>query len=69
VAPTATRYRRVAKAGGHSVLRVVAEPIDVRRFMGESVDGFHSSIALDVAEKTGNKNDGGQMNELENENR
>jgi 23S rRNA (uracil1939-C5)-methyltransferase len=31
VAPTATRYRRVAKAGGHSVLRVVAEPIDVRR--------------------------------------
>jgi 23S rRNA (uracil1939-C5)-methyltransferase len=30
VTGTLTRYRRVAKAGGHSVLRVVAEPIDVR---------------------------------------
>ena len=26
-----TRYRRLSKAGGHSVLRVMAEPIDVRR--------------------------------------
>ncbi len=26
-----TRYRRLSMAGGHSVLRVVAEPIDVRR--------------------------------------
>ena len=29
--PPRTRYRRVSKAAGHSVLRVVAEPIDVRR--------------------------------------
>ena len=31
VAATRTRYRRLSVAGGHSVLRVVAEPIDVRR--------------------------------------
>jgi 23S rRNA (uracil1939-C5)-methyltransferase len=31
VAATRTRYRRLSMAGGHSVLRVVAEPIDVRR--------------------------------------
>ncbi|HTB73089.1 MAG TPA: pseudouridine synthase [Polyangiaceae bacterium] len=30
-APPRTRYRRVSKAAGHSVLRVVAEPMDVRR--------------------------------------
>jgi 23S rRNA (uracil1939-C5)-methyltransferase len=29
--PPRTRYRRVSKAAGHSVLRVVAEPMDVRR--------------------------------------